>query len=410
MPGPGRGSAAPDRGPAAPGRGAPGRGGIPGAPGRAGRPGAPGRAGLAGRGGMPGAGPGRVGALGAGRGAAGRGGMGVGALGELNGLLPGRADAGPGRAGIPGGAGSDGAAGSLAAAAGRSGASGRGEPGSGTSAGPGPPSESGRRCGLAAGVTGATGVGRTGPGSGASGSRPTATAAVAAVRCGLGRPIGAAVGATPAAGPGNASRNLRATGGSTVDDADFTNSPSSLSLARTTLLSTPSSLASSCTRALPATVLLVWPALPAAGAASARPKLLLHGRTHGEGLIERSSRSRPAFWWTVVLVSVFGAGGPETPAVCRRLGPTGSVDRGPETGVVERSGHAQCPGKRSPPLGQVEAAPVGMQGCTSTRQPAAKVGDEHALNDHDPKQIRLRRPSPASDTGARRRRMATCRF
>ncbi|MBB5479683.1 hypothetical protein JOD64_004282 [Micromonospora luteifusca] len=39
-------------------------------------------------------------------------------------------------------------------------------------------------------------------------------------------------------------------------DADFTNSPISFSLARTVLLSTPSSFASSCTRALPATALL----------------------------------------------------------------------------------------------------------------------------------------------------------
>jgi hypothetical protein len=56
---------------------------------------------------------------------------------------------------------------------------------------------------------------------------------------------------------GYASRNRRATGASTVDDADFTNSPSSFSFARTSLLVTPSSFASSCTRALPATALLV---------------------------------------------------------------------------------------------------------------------------------------------------------
>lgn len=58
-------------------------------------------------------------------------------------------------------------------------------------------------------------------------------------------------------GLGYASRNLRATGASTVEDADFTNSPSSLSFERTSLLVTPSSFASSCTRALPATALLV---------------------------------------------------------------------------------------------------------------------------------------------------------
>ena len=46
-------------------------------------------------------------------------------------------------------------------------------------------------------------------------------------------------------GAGRASLSLRTTGGSTVDEADRTNSPSSFSLAMTTLLSTPSSLASS---------------------------------------------------------------------------------------------------------------------------------------------------------------------
>lgn len=55
----------------------------------------------------------------------------------------------------------------------------------------------------------------------------------------------------------NSSRNRRATGASTVLDADLTNSPISLSLASTILLVTPNSLASSCTRALPATALLI---------------------------------------------------------------------------------------------------------------------------------------------------------
>lgn len=62
--------------------------------------------------------------------------------------------------------------------------------------------------------------------------------------------------AVPFAGAGllppNDSRSRRATGASTVDDADLTNSPCSLSRARTSLLVTPSSLANSCTRALPA--------------------------------------------------------------------------------------------------------------------------------------------------------------
>src|SRR5205085_1850565 len=56
--------------------------------------------------------------------------------------------------------------------------------------------------------------------------------------------------------PSSAARSRRATGASTVLDADLTNSPISLSFASTVLLSTPSSFASSCTRALPATALL----------------------------------------------------------------------------------------------------------------------------------------------------------
>ena len=64
-------------------------------------------------------------------------------------------------------------------------------------------------------------------------------------------------GASLGAGAGIASLSLRTTGASTVDEADFTNSPSSWSLARTTLLSTPSSFASSCTRTFD-TILLSW--------------------------------------------------------------------------------------------------------------------------------------------------------
>src|SRR4029450_1800527 len=51
---------------------------------------------------------------------------------------------------------------------------------------------------------------------------------------------------------------LRTTGASIVEDADRTNSPISVSLAITTLLSTPNSLASSDTRTF-ATALPCWP-------------------------------------------------------------------------------------------------------------------------------------------------------
>ena len=57
---------------------------------------------------------------------------------------------------------------------------------------------------------------------------------------------------------GNAARTRRATGASIVEDALVTNSPMSLSFARTSLLGIPSSLASSWTRSL-ATILLSRP-------------------------------------------------------------------------------------------------------------------------------------------------------
>src|SRR5690348_5999984 len=122
-------------------------------------------------------------------------------------------------------------------------------------------------------TTGDGGVGRGGPGTGERFSAPPdegrlggaglaedppdagrgdagAGAAGAAVAVGA---AGALVAAPP---DSNVARSRRATGASTVLDADFTYSPSSCSLASTVLLSTPSSFASSCTRALPATTLL----------------------------------------------------------------------------------------------------------------------------------------------------------
>jgi hypothetical protein len=70
------------------------------------------------------------------------------------------------------------------------------------------------------------------------------------------------------ASAGKESRSLRATGASTVEEADFTYSPRSASFLSTSLLVTPSSFASSCTRALPATALLTG----GAGGNPARPR------------------------------------------------------------------------------------------------------------------------------------------
>lgn len=215
----------PGRGPAgrAPGRGAcgacepPGRGAwAPGAPPGRGAPGrAPGAAGRCAAGRGPGVAEGRAGAAGAdggawnsaatGAGAAGAG-FGAGALG------PGR---GPGVAGVTGA--------------------------------------------LTDGASAAAGLGAGAPGFGAAGRAAVAgdgAAGFAGVAL-RGAPGFAAVLPAPP-GPCNASVSLRTTGASIVEDAERTNSPSSWSLAMTTLLSTPNSLASSYTRTL-ATSLLLGP-------------------------------------------------------------------------------------------------------------------------------------------------------
>gem|GEM_PF-5391210 len=81
---------------------------------------------------------------------------------------------------------------------------------------------------------------------------------------------------------GKASRSLRTTGASMVEDGDLTNSPRSVSFAMISLLVLPSSFASSWTRALPATALLRVRAAagserPLALSCAGRCSLLLHG-------------------------------------------------------------------------------------------------------------------------------------
>ena len=67
-------------------------------------------------------------------------------------------------------------------------------------------------------------------------------------------PSDCAAALAAAASPANASLSLRTTGASIVDEADRTNSPISVSLAITALLSTPNSLASSYTRTFATTL------------------------------------------------------------------------------------------------------------------------------------------------------------
>jgi hypothetical protein len=172
----------------------------------------------------------------------------------------GRAGRGPGvapglgPAGAAGGAWNSGAAG--AGAGGWTGAGlGAGAFGPGAGRGPG--------AGTAEGVLilGAASTG-LGPGFGAAAGRGAAPGTGAdgltgaALRGADGLPT-ARPAARPAPLPWKASVNLRTTGASMVEDAERTNSPSSWSLAMTTLLSTPNSLASSYTRTLATSLLLV---------------------------------------------------------------------------------------------------------------------------------------------------------
>jgi hypothetical protein len=107
----------------------------------------------------------------------------------------------------------------------------------------------------AAGTSGAAG-GATGSATGAGCGSGTGTGAAAVSGAGAASAAAFLAGALRAGfwvGVGNASRTWRSTGASTVDDADFTYSPISCSLASTSLLVTPSSFASADTRALPGT-------------------------------------------------------------------------------------------------------------------------------------------------------------
>ncbi len=113
----------------------------------------------------------------------------------------------------------------------------------------------GGRCARCGGSrrSGRRGGGRCRLGAGARGTRLGAEAPVAP---GFADGRGDSPPSGFAFADGKDSRRRRATGASTVEDADFTNSPCSLSRASSSLLVTPSSFANSCTRALPATALL----------------------------------------------------------------------------------------------------------------------------------------------------------
>ncbi len=405
MPGFGRGPPGPAAGRGPPGRGppAPGAGRGPPAPGAGRGPPAPGAAGCAP---PPAAGPGRgllkglLPGRGAGRappGAPGRGAPGRGAPGAAP---PGAAGRGaPGRGAVGCSAGAAGA--DAAAAAGRG--SGRG-PGAGAA---------GRAGAAGAAATGAGAAGARGAGAaGATGAGAGAAAAGAAGAAGRAGREGAAAPFAPLPEPPKASRSRRATGASTVEDADFTNSPCSLSLASTVLLSTPNSLASSCTRALPGTGLLMC---EAGGVARSTSSLVVHGHRgnftadSSDGVLSTCGPARAGPTLELLCCSRSACCG-HSPARIPTPGASGEVpsDVVPErTGLqwsTATSGEAQRPGEGPASLRCVQALRRGVQGCSPAGEPSSRIGDESPFPDDDTQQLGDRSAHPAPHTGADRDR------
>src|SRR5256885_12476649 len=200
---------------------------------------------------------------------------------------------------------------------------------------------------------------------------------------------GAATGARAGAGAepaSSAARSRRATGASTVRDADLTNSPISLSLASTVLLSTPSSFASSCTRALPATALLTP---RPRGQVPAATSLLHLKPEHCGDFIVCSCRS-----------SYLAVGRDSRPAGC----PGRCEHRGERAGVDD-TGDAQCAPEGATALRKREAGRIGVHMCSPSRPDARRVGlgDEHSvtpLNRDDSQQLGGLGSLPATHPGA----------
>lgn len=150
----------------------------------------------------------------------------------------------------------------------------------------------------------------------------------AVVAAGASVPDGAAAVVVDFAAPldgaalGKASRNLRTTGASTVEEALLTNSPISLSLVRISLLLVPSSFASSCTRALPTTALLTvrqgGKMRRAPSCAGWFSSLVLHGMlTMGRTCFLLCQRHH-GVWFRLRVLSA-PPGGAAEPVRCRRV-------------------------------------------------------------------------------------------
>lgn len=237
---------------------------------------------------------------------------------------------------------------------------------------------------LSAGASAAAGLGAGTPGLGAAGRAEAAGDGAAGFTGAALRGAPGFAADLPALPPGpcSASVNLRTTGASIVEDAERTNSPSSWSLAMTTLLSTPNSLASSYTRTL-ATSLLLGPGYRRTVATS----WAYSSRTH-RVLIAISTYFQLARYLT--------ARGP-VPFTFLRCHP---LDEPPQCRGVERPLGLEGPGECPAADRQVETDGDGVYIRTPAGQRTAWIRDHFSLAHHDAQQLALGRPLPASHTGS----------
>ena len=285
-----------------------------------------------------------------------------------------------------------GAAGCWAGAGAENSAAGTGVTGAGFGAGFGPgrgPADGvdgaeGAAGVLLTGVSAAAGLGAGAPGFGAAGRAAAAGEGAAGFAGAALRGAPGFAADLPALPPGpcSASVNLRTTGASIVEDAERTNSPSSWSLAMTTLLSTPNSLASSYTRTL-ATSLLLGPGYRRTVATS----WAYSSRTH-RVLIAISTYFQLARYLT--------ARGP-VPFTFLRCHP---FDEPLQCGGIERPLGLEGPGERPAANRQVQTDGGGVYVCTPAGQRTAWIGDNFSLVHHDAQQLALGRSLPASHTGS----------
>ena len=217
-----------------------------------------------------------------------------------------------------------------------------------------------------AGLTGgATAAASAGAATAASTGLTTAPSSAAAFLA-----AGLRLGAACSAAGGMASRSRRATGASTVDDADFTNSPMSCSLARTSLLVTPSSLASSWTRTFD-TTLLSW---------------------SGQGAPDRQCMR-----YTFMLARSWGVH-PRTPGpLDRRPSPVPFVPGGrrerpcqtdvhclPQRADIQLPDHPQCAGQGLGTLSTIQTLLGRVHVRTASGQSPRWIRDHPALHGHHP--------------------------